>query len=102
MRHLHLRLCVTRLRTLKEDLQDQYRPVNHAYVRLALVIQRFLQIPDLPRREFVIEDHHIYRMMLSDILVYLFEFAFSDIGGGIGLVESLREPLDGHYAVRIR
>ena len=101
MRHLHLRLRVTRLRTLQENLQNQNRPIDDADIRLTFMIKRFLDISYLARTQLVIEDHYIYRMVLSDILVYLFEFAFSDIGGGVRLVEALREAFDGHNAVRI-
>ena len=101
MRHLHLRLRVTRLRTLQEDLQNQNRPIDDADIRLTFMIKRFLDISYLPRREFVIEDHYIYRMMLSDILVYLFEFAFPYIRRSDRQIQALREALDRHNAVRI-
>ena len=99
--YLHLRLRVTRLRTLQEDLQNQYRPINDADIRLTFMIKRFLYVAYLARTQLVIEDHYVYRMMFSDILVYLFEFSFPYIRCRDRQVQPLREPFYRHNAVRI-
>ena len=101
MRHLHLRLGVTRLRTLQKDLQNQYRSINNPHIRLTFVIQRFLNIAYLPRTEFVIKDDHINRMVLLDILVNLFKFTFAYVCRCNGQVQTLREPLHRHDTMRI-
>ena len=125
MRHLDLRLGVTRLCALEKNLQDKHRPVDHADIRLTFVIKRFLEITYLPRREFVIENHYIdnrlpplwgeelrsierpvdgRRTLLGRglyIIVYFRQFALSDVRRRIGLVEALGETLDGHDTMRI-
>ena len=101
MRHLDLRLGVTRLCSLEENLQDKHRPVDYADIRLTFMIKRFLEITYLPRRKLIIKDDYIDRMMLLNILVNFRQFALSDIRRRIGLVEALGETLDGHDTMRI-
>ena len=110
MRYLDLRLGVTRLCALEENLQDKHRPVDYADIRLTFVIKRFLEITYLPRREFVIENHYIDNRLPPlrgglgrglYIIVYFRQFALSDIRRRIGLVEALGETLDGHDTMRI-
>ena len=101
MGHLHLRLRIRGLRTLQEDLQNQYRSINNAHIRLTFVIQRFLNITYLPRTQLVIKDNYVNRMMLLDILIDLFEFAFAYVCRCNGQVQTLREPLHRHDAVCI-
>ena len=58
MRHLYLRLRVTRLRALQKNLQNQYRPVDHPHIRRMLLapVDGFFEVSYLPRAQLVIKD----------------------------------------------
>ena len=101
MRHLNLRLRIGSLRTLEENLQNQYRSVDHTHVRLALVVQRFLYVSNLPRAQLIVKDHHVNGMMLQNILVNLTQFSFSDISSRIRQIETLSKTLNGHDTMRV-
>ena len=108
MRHLHLRLRITRLRALQEYLKDQYRAVYHAHVRrmFLAMVDGLLEVTYLPRTQLVVEDHHIHRFLrllaTDDVLAHFLQLPFAHIRRRIRLIQTLREALDGHNPVRVR
>ena len=63
MRHLDLGLGIRGLRPLEEDLQNEHRTVDDPHIRLAFMVQCLLDITDLPRRQFVIKDDYVDRLL---------------------------------------
>ena len=111
MRHLHLRLSITRLGTLQEDFQDKYRSVHHAdspfLAALHRTIQCLLDVANLPRRQLIVEDDEPHlqaflRRGLVEVFLDFLQLTFAHIGGGIGHIQSLYKTLDGHYFVCVR
>ena len=95
---LHLRLGVGRLGTHGEDVEDELCAVDDAHFQLVL------NVADLLRAEFVVEDHHIYIPLRFefglDPAAHLFELSFAHISDRIGPIELLREAFDAFRASR--
>ncbi len=78
--HFDLRLGIGRLRTLGEDVEDERRAV------LDRNGECFLDVAELSRREFVVEDGELDGVvgLRVDELLYFGKFAFTDVGGAVG------------------
>ena len=82
-------------------------------------IDLLFEVAYLARREFVIKDDYVYRLLAISCWLlafffersglfsfyykppYLLQFAFADVGRGVGSIEPLGEAFNGHYAVRV-
>ena len=93
LRELDLQLSLGRHRVLREDVEDQLRPVDDA--RLELVLEQAL----LRRRELVVDDQHL-GARVSVGLLQLAELPLADVGARIRRLAVLDEPGDGLDAGR--
>ena len=102
----HLSLCLCRLRTHGEDVEDETRAVENLHLQFALYDAELLW------RKLIVEDHHAHLLIrcavdvhllflrplgaVLHIFLYLLQLALSHIGGRVGVVDFLGETL--HYS----
>ena len=100
LRQFHLRLGSSGLGTHGENVQNQTRPVQNLH------LQHLLDVPNLLRRQFIVENHHSHRVFLIlfplDEIRYLLQLSATDIGHAARAVHPLREPLHHLRPCRIR
>ena len=83
--HLHARLGAARPH--REDVQNEFGAVDHALAHL------LLEVLALRGGKLVVEDHD-GRAGVRDERLELIQLAAADVGGGVGLVELLRQFAD--------
>jgi hypothetical protein len=83
---LDLRLALSALGVLGEDVQDQRRPVDD------LDLHDLLELAELAGRELVVADHGV-RPGLDDDVAQLLGLSRADVRGGVGLVAPLDQRL---------
>ena len=89
LRQFDLQRAFARVRVLREDIEDQRRPIEHA----RLLAQFLLQIALMTRREFVVEQGHL-KVQLGLPRLEFFDFAFPDKGCRFNSIEFLRHLAD--------
>ena len=85
LRQFDLQRAFARVRVLREDIQDQRRPIEHAH----LLAQFLLQIALMARRKFVVEQHH-FKIQLGLPRLEFFDFALADERRRLDVIELLR------------
>ena len=85
---LDLGLALPAPRVQGEDVEDQGRAVDD------LRAESFLQVPELPRRELVVEDHRVGAVAVDGV-VDLPQLALPHERGRVGVPPALHDPGDG-------
>jgi hypothetical protein len=88
LRQLDLELSLGRDGVLREDVQDELRPVDDAYV------ERGLEAPGLARLEVVVDDDRFGARVLHGAL-HVLELALPDVGPRVGCAPVLDELAHG-------
>ena len=88
---LDLELALGGHRVLREDVEDQLRPVDHARV------ERVLEEALLRRVELVVDEQAL-GFELLELLLDLLELALADVGALRGTGAMLNRPTDGDHA----
>ncbi len=81
---LHLDCALPGAGVAGEDVQDERGAVDDLHI----LSQGLLQLPLLPRRELLVEDHHV-RARLLDQALELLQLALADEGGRVGVIQPL-------------
>ena len=89
LRQLDLHLALVRLRTLREDVEDQRGAIHHVDLQLPF------EIALLRRRQRVIEDHEV-DLVVADQRADLLDLAGPDERGRVGAL-----ALAGHHTLRV-
>ena len=89
LRQLDLQRAFARVRVLREDVEDQRRPIEHA----RLLAQFLLQVALMARRQLVVKQGH-FKAQLGLPRLQLFDFALPDKGRRLDPLELLRHLAD--------
>ena len=88
LRQFDLQRALAGVRVLRENIQNQRRPIEHPH----LLAQFLFQIALMARRQFVVEEHH-FKIQFGLPRLQLFDFALADEHGRLDVIEFL-----GHFA----
>ena len=88
---LDLGLALLGARVLGEDVEDQRRAVDD------LDLDDLLQLPQLARRQLAVADDGVGSDRQHDV-AQLLGLARADVGGGVGLVAALDQPVENERA----
>ncbi len=95
LRELDLELALGAAGVLREDVEDQLRPVDDAR------LEKVLEPPLLARRELVVDEQRL-GPRLGEGVLQLLELALADVGGGVRAQARLDHGVDGLDAGRPR